>query len=36
MYFTEIITRERRKSLIEKANRICIIRAARLEKTTIK
>jgi hypothetical protein len=36
MYFTEIIAREHRKSLIEKANRIRIIRAARPKKTTNK
>ena len=36
MYFTEIIARERSKSLIEETNRIRIIGAARLEKTTSK
>lgn len=36
MYFTEIIARERYKSLIEEANRIRIIGAARPEKTIVK
>jgi hypothetical protein len=36
MYFTEIIARERYKSLIEEENRIRIIGAARPEKTLVK